>query len=227
MKDLLIKDIQLQWRQGFWLVYFIVSVIYVLVLLNIPAENRMMVSLIMILSDTSMLGVIFIGALILLEKQQKVIHSLFVSPLSPAQYIMSKSISLSLIAVVMSILIYLPVWQVSPYTILVFLTVLITAFIFAMLGLGIAAGVESINEYFGTIMGASMLILFPVVPYLLLDQHPAFLWLPYVASLDIMLGAMEALPGWRIILDMILLLAWGVVAYRYCRSRVIRHLVYA
>ncbi len=91
-----------------------------------------------------------------------------------------------------------------------------------MLGLGIAAGVESINEYFGTIMGASMLILFPVVPYLLLDQHPAFLWLPYVASLDIMLGAMEALPAWRIILDMILLLAWGVVAYRYCRSRVIR-----
>ncbi len=80
MKDLLIKDIQLQWRQGFWLVYFIVSVIYVLVLLNIPAENRMMVSLIMILSDTSMLGVIFIGALILLEKQQKVIHSLFVHP---------------------------------------------------------------------------------------------------------------------------------------------------
>ena len=68
MRELLRKDILLQWRQGFWLVYFIVSIIYVIILLNIPRENRMMVSLIMILSDTTMLGVIFIGALILLGK---------------------------------------------------------------------------------------------------------------------------------------------------------------
>jgi len=65
MKDLVRKEILLQWRQGFWLVYFIVCFIYVVILLNIPGGNRMMVSLIMILSDTTMLGVIFIGALIL------------------------------------------------------------------------------------------------------------------------------------------------------------------
>jgi len=226
MKELLKKDITLQWRQGFWLVYFIVSIIYVVVLLNIPRETRITVSLIMILSDTTMLGVIFIGALILLEKQQGIIHSLFVTPLSPGQYIWSKTISLSLIALTMSSLIYLPVWNFSAYTLLILLTTVLTAGIFAMLGLGVAAGVESINDYFGTLMGASLLIALPVVPYLLLDYHPAFLVLPYIASLDIMLGILDPLPAWRIVSDLLLLCGWGVLAYRYCRSRVNKYLVF-
>lgn len=226
MKELLKKDILLQWRQGFWLVYLVVCAIYVIVLLNIPREQRMTVSLVMILSDTTMLGVIFIGALILLEKQQSVIHSLFITPLKPGQYIWSKTLSLSLIAVVVSILVYLPVWKFSGYTVLVLITTLFTAGMFTMLGLGLAAGVERTNEYFGYLMLVSILIVIPVVPYLLLDTHPAFLVLPYIASLDLMLGALEPLPSWRIVTDLILLSGWGVVAYRYCRKRVNRYLVF-
>lgn len=227
MRALLKKEILLQWRQGFWLVYFIVSLIYVIILLNLPKQNRMIVSLIMILSDTTMLGIIFIGALVLLEKQQNVVQALFVTPLKASQYIWTKTIALSLIAVSMSILVYLPVASVSGYTILLFLTIALTAGIFTMIGLGIAAGVKGINNYFGTIMGASMLIALPIVPYLLLDQHPALLFLPYLASLDLMLGAFEPIPGWRIILDLALLAGWGSIAFIYSRKRVNKFLVYA
>ncbi len=226
MKELLKKEILLQWRQGFWLVYLVVSIIYVVILLNLPAENRMMVSLIMILSDTTMLGVIFVGAIILLEKQQNVTQSLFVTPLKPAHYIWAKTLSLSLIAISMSILIYLPIWRISAYTILLFFTTLITAGIFVMLGLAVASGVDTINQYFGSIIAVSMLIVLPVVPYLLLDSHPAFLFLPYIASLDIMLGTINPLPTWRIILDLMLLSAWGVAAFYFCRSRINKNLVY-
>jgi len=227
MKELLKKEITLQWRQGFWLVYFVVSAIYVIVLFNVPLEKRMMVSLIMILSDTTMLGVIFIGALVLLEKQQLVIHSLFVTPLEPSSYIRAKTISLTLIAVCMSILVYLPVWQFSAYSILLLLTVAITAGTFALLGLGLAANVDTVNAYFGVQMGVSILLLLPVVPYLLLDQHPAFLFLPYIASLDLMLGAMDPLPAWRMVLDFLFLLLWAYLAFRFSLQRVKKHLVYA
>lgn len=226
MRELLKKEILLQWRQGFWLVYLVVSLIYVVVLLNLPAENRMTVSLIMILSDTTMLGVIFVGAIILLEKQQNVVQSLFVTPLKPTQYIWAKTLSLSLIAISMSILIYLPVWTASSYTILLFFTTLFTAGIFVMLGLGVASRVETINQYFGNIMALSMLIVLPVIPYLLLDFHPAFLFLPYIASLDLMLGVVNSLPLWRILLDLLLLAAWGVVAFRFCLKRISKNLVY-
>jgi len=225
VKTILANEIKLQWRQGFWLVYFIVTALYILVLLNLPAENRKLVSLLMILSDTTMLGVIFIGALVLLEKQQRVTQSLFVTPLSPESYILSKTLSLSLIAVCMSILVYLPTGTADGYTPVLLLTVACTAWIFSILGLGLAAGVNSINAYFGTLMGVSVLILVPVVPYLLLDRPVAFLWLPYVASLDLMMGALEPLPGWRLLLDGVFLLSWGCLAFVYCLNRVNKKLV--
>ena len=226
MNRLLKTEISLQWRQGFWLVYFVVSALYIIVLLNVPSEKRMMVSLIMILTDTTMLGVLFIGALVLLEKQQSVIHSLFVTPLEPSRYIWAKTLSLSLIAVAMSILVYLPVWKFSAYTLLLLLTVTFTAGTFAMLGLGLAAGVETINQYFGIQMLVSMLFCLPVIPYLLLDQHPAFILLPYIASLDIMLGILDPLPAWRMITDFLMMCAWGWLAYKYALHRVNKKLVY-
>ena len=226
MKQLLKKEITLQWRQGFWLVYFVFTAIYVTVLLNLPEKNRMMVSLILILSDTTMLGLIFIGALVLLEKQQAVIQSLFVTPLEPSQYIWSKTISLSLIAVCMSILVYLPVWHFTAYTLLLLACITFTAGTFVLLGLGLSVRVDTINQYFGLMMGASMLLILPVVPYMLLDQNPLFLFLPYVASLDLMLGARNPLPLWRIFLDIILLVAWGYIAYKFAIRRVTRYLVY-
>ena len=226
MKQLLKKEISLQWRQGFWLVYFVFTAIYVTVLLNLPEKNRMLVSLILILSDTTMLGIIFIGALVLLEKQQAVIQSLFVTPLKPSQYIWSKTISLSLIAVSMSIMVYLPVWYFTAYSLLLLACIAFTAGTFVLLGLGLAARVDTINQYFGVMMGASMLLILPVLPYMLLDQNPLFLSLPYVASLDLMLGAINPLPLWRILLDIMLLLTWGYLAYKFAVRRVTRYLVY-
>lgn len=226
MKELLKKEIVLQWRQGFWLVYFVVSALYVIILLNLPMEKRMMVSLLLILTDTTMLGILFIGALVLLEKQQLVLHSIFTSPLEPWAYIWAKTISLSLIALVMSIFIYLPVWQVSTYSLWLLFTIALTAATFAMLGLGLAAGVNTVNQYFGVQMGVSMLLLLPLLPYFLLDQHPAFLFLPYIASLDLMLGALESLPPWRMILDLFFLILWSFLAYKYCLRQVNKHLVY-
>lgn len=226
MKELLKKEISLQWRQGFWLVYFVLSALYIIVLFNIPRENRLMVSLIMILSDTTLLGVIFIGALVLLEKQQEVIHSLFVTPLEPGYYIWSKTISLSLIATTMSILVFLPAGQFSAYSFLLLFCTAFTAATFAMLGLGLAAGVNTLNQYFGMLMGVSMLLIIPVVPYLLLDRHPAFLFLPYIASLDIMLGAIKPLTPWRMIADLFFMAGWGFIAYRYTLHRVNKKLVY-
>jgi len=226
MKELLKKEITLQWRQGFWLVYFVFTAIYVIVLLSLPEKNRMLVSLFLILSDTTMLGIIFIGALVLLEKQQAVTQSLFVTPLEPSQYIWSKTISLSLIAISMSALVYLPVWHFNAYTLLLLATIVFTAGTFVLLGLGLAARIDTINQYFGLLMAVSMLLILPVLPYMLLEQHPAFLLLPYVASLDLMLGAMNPLPVWRILLDILLLVVWGYMAYRYAIRRVTRHLVF-
>ena len=226
MKELLKKDIQLQWRHGFWIVYFVLASIYTAVLLNLPADKRLTVSLFIILNDTTVLGVVFVGALVLLEKRQAVIQSLFVTPLEPARYIWSKTISLTLIATCMSLVVYLPAWTVNAFTPVVVITMIFIAATFVLLGLGLAAKVDTINRYFGVLMGISMVMILPLIPYMLLDRNPLFLILPYVASLDLMLGTLEPLPLWRVLLDAVLLVSWGAVAYRFALKRVTRYLVY-
>jgi len=126
----------------------------------------------------------------------------------------------------MSILVYLPAWTFNAYTPLLLFTIVFTAGTFVLLGLGLAARVETINQYFGLQMGVSMVLILPVLPYMLLEQNPIFLFLPYVASLDLMLGARDPLPLWRILLDAILMVAWGYIAYSYALRRVKRYLVY-
>ena len=75
-------------------------------------------------------------------------------------------------------------------------------------------------------MAVSMTLIIPVLPYMLLGQHPAFLFLPYVASLDLMLGARDPLPLWRILLDVGFLIIWGYLSYKYALRRVRKYLVY-
>ena len=78
----------------------------------------------------------------------------------------------------------------------------------------------------GRLMLVSFLIMLPVVPYLLFGKYPLFIVLPYIASLDIMLGAIEPLSAWRLTIDVILLFAWGYLAYRYSINQVNKYLVY-
>ena len=136
MKQLLKYDILLQWRQGFWFVYFIVSVAFLVLLFNIPQAHRLSATIYILLSDTSVLGITFIGALILLEKQQNVLNSLFVTPLSIRQYLISKTTSLTLLIFCMSLLIAIPTNPPGLHTIPVMLTVILSSVIFTLLGLG-------------------------------------------------------------------------------------------
>ena len=125
----------------------------------------------------------------------------------------------------MSCLVWLPVWQFPAYILVLLPATAVTAATFVLLGLGISAGLKSVNDYFWIQILFSMLICLPVVPYLLLDRHAAFLFLPYVASLDLMLGVLDPLPAWRIIGDTLFMTIWAFLAFRYARRRVNRKLV--
>lgn len=80
-------DISIQLRSGYWTVYGIIGLIYILILVNLPVNIRDDVAIFLIFSDTSVLGLIFVGALVLLEKQQGVLQSLSVTPLKLTDYL--------------------------------------------------------------------------------------------------------------------------------------------
>ena len=223
--QLLKFDITLQWRQGFWLVYFVVSAIYCVILLNAPAENRFFVTSLLILSDTSLLGIIFVGALILLEKQQNVLQSLFVTPLSLHQYLISKTASLTLIAICMSMLIYVIPNGLSANILTIVGVIISSSVIFTLLGIGVAASVKTLNQYITGVLLCSVIIIAPTILFLTMENMDILIFFPINAAIELMLSCTEAVPAGQILLSVSILFFWCALAYRFAFMRYQKHVL--
>ena len=97
------SDIKFQLKHGFYGIYAVVSIIYLIVLSFLPNEYLKYVLPTLIYSDPSGLGLFFFGGIVMLEKMQGIINYIVVTPLTTREYILSKVISLTLLAVVVSI----------------------------------------------------------------------------------------------------------------------------
>jgi len=98
-------DVRFQFRHGFYYAYLFISLFYIAILRVVPEQFRVLVTTIVIFSDPSVFGFFFVGGILLLERGEKTLESLFVTPLRLHEYFISKILSLSLIAVATSLLI--------------------------------------------------------------------------------------------------------------------------
>ena len=73
------NDVILQFRSGFYYAYMLISVIYIVVLRVLPENLADMALTETIFTDPSVFGYFFMGALIMLEKDQHTLESLFVT----------------------------------------------------------------------------------------------------------------------------------------------------
>lgn len=164
----LIADLKFEWKQGFFLIYFIISFMYLLLLTQIPESVRILVVPFVVFSDPSVLGLFFIGGLLLLEKEQGILQSIVVTPLRSMEYVIGKILSLSLVAVFAGFLITkLSVSQSVHYGIL-FMGILLTSCFFTQLGIVVACHSKSINGFF-----------LKMIPYMLTMMAPMFLLIPF------------------------------------------------
>lgn len=190
-------DMRFQMKQGFYLVYVMITIVYLIILSFLP-QNILSIALpLVVFSDPSVLGLFFIGGIVMLEKVQGVLSVLVVSPLRTMEYILSKVISLAFV----SVLVAFAITGFSQYKdvnwLLLFLSTVLTSGIFTMCGVMINAGCQTVNQY-----------MLKTIPYMLLFVLPCFSligfpysWLftlvPGVAALRLMLGAYTGIPWYE------------------------------
>jgi fluoroquinolone transport system permease protein len=182
-------DMRFQIKQGFYLVYVIITILYLIILSFLPKDVLSVTLPLVVFSDPSVLGLFFIGGIIMLEKVQGVLSVVVVSPLRTIEYILSKVVSLALL----SVLAAFAITGFSKYEnvswLLLFLSTILTSGIFTLCGIMINAGCQTVNQY-----------MIKTIPYMLLFVLPCFSligfpysWLftiiPSVAALRLMLGA--------------------------------------
>lgn len=106
--NLIKGDIRFQFKYGFYFVYAVFTAVYLSLIFVMPQSWREKAAAIMIFSDPAAMGLFFMGAIVLLEKSERILNSLAVSPVKTGEYILSKVISLLFISVLVGIAITLP-----------------------------------------------------------------------------------------------------------------------
>jgi fluoroquinolone transport system permease protein len=189
-----VTDMRFQWKQGFFIIYLIVSFFYLLILSQLPHFIIDYALPIIVFSDPSVLGLFFIGGMVLLEKEQGVLQMLVVTPLTIKEYVLSKVLALTLVALMAGILItavaaYNPV---DYFTLII--GIILTSVFFTLLGFIISTKAKNLNAFFLHMMPWTALLMVPCVFYVIYPHLTALLIVPSVAGLNLVLGAIGGQP---------------------------------
>lgn len=145
LKNLIIGDIKFQIKYGFYFIYAVLVVFYICLLYILKDSWREKAATVMIFSDPAAMGMFFMGAIVLLEKSQRVLNSIAVSPVKVSEYILSKVISIGSISAIVALVIAFAA-EMGNYLILTIATFFGSA-LFTFIGLIVSTKINSLNQF--------------------------------------------------------------------------------
>ncbi len=200
-------DALFQFKHGFYWVYLVLSLVYIVILSFFSTEVLDILLPILIFIDPAVLGMFFVGGMLLLEREQGILAFLNVTPLKTIEYIISKIFSLSLISVFPVLLITFSVYR-SPvnWGYLIAGTLLVSIF-FTLAGMLISRRSKSVNEYmvrmapFSMVFGFLCLVLIPnrFIPPVVVTLLSA---VPSVGGFNLLLSSFSPLEPLIIIISL-------------------------
>lgn len=208
-------DMRFQMKQGFFFVYIGITLMYLIILSFLPSNIVDITLPLVVFSDPSVLGMFFIGGIIMLEKSQGVLSVLIVSPLRTGEYIIAKTISLTIIGVLVACAITgFSSYQGVNWFLLIIATAL-TSGIFTMLGIIINAGCNTVNEYMLETVPYMLLFIAPCFSLIGFPYSDLFTVVPSVSALRLMLGAYMGIVWYEAIALIVYLLAANYLFFRW------------
>ena len=193
---LVLHDARLQLRYGIFAAYAVVVAIYVGVLLSVGPHLPQWAPAFIIFTDPAALGFFFLGGLMMLERSEGVRTALATTPLSMIDYLAAKTLTLTGLALLACIALYLA--HGTGNAALLLGTVALTSFQYVGIGVPIALRFKTVSGY---LMGSTGFLTPVIAPAFLALLEPFPLWLtaiPSVSQFRLMLvatGAATAAPA--------------------------------
>ena len=202
-RSLILGDIRFQFRYGFYFIYGVFTLLYIGLLSALPDAWRGDAALIMIFTDPAAIGLFFMGAIVLFEKNEHVLDSLAVSPVGAAEYTLSKLVSIGVISTLVAVVIGAAAGAIQSLP-LFLLSVFLCSCLFSSLSLIAACKVKTLNQFFLAVIPFELLTVVPAVLWMFWLQSDVWLLHPGVSMLMLCSGRGSA-P-----LALLSLLAWTV-----------------
>ena len=212
------NDSRLQRRNGFYLVYGVVAVLYVVVVYLVPEAWRTITRIAIVFSDPAMLGFFLVASLLYLEKEDGTLRSQLITPLSVSEYLGAKVASASVLATVTSLAIIVASGgAIAPTTPVVLVSISALA---TCLGVVAATHFRTLSQL---MLGSSLFMAPAAGGLVVLAIHEPWVaalpFAPHVAWLSQSLGQ-EPWPLWVIALALV----WNAGAWIAARRALHRWL---
>jgi len=208
-------DIRFQFKQGFYLVYILLTLMYMVILGKLPEEWKSTIVPLVLFSDPSMVGFFFIGALVMLEKVQGVIQYVVITPLRSLEYLLAKVISLTILALAATIIITLTTYGYYLNWFLLILGVILTSSFFVLYGFVVAVRCNTLNQYFVRMIPYLLLIVLPCFSLIGFPYDWVFNFLPSVAGLKLVFGAFNGIDPVSTVGFLVYLIAANLAMIHY------------
>ncbi|WP_028975442.1 ABC transporter permease [Spirochaeta cellobiosiphila] len=195
-------------RYGFVSIYIVLSIIYIVIVRHVPTSIRSEVLQLLIFTDPVVLGFYFVGGSVLFEKSEKVLSSLFVSPIPSYSYLLAKALNFSLLSVMVSFVITIGGIGFSFQPLILFLAVGLTSLVFTLWGLIVVSRKENVPEY----LLYSLVYLIPFfIPLLGFFPFTDAWWLylfPTQATLLLLKGSFQGISAFDLVYSIVYLLVF-------------------
>ena len=143
----------------------ILSVVMYFVSLQImPDINEPEFHSLFLFFDPVLIGIMFVGAMVLFEKTENTLQALTITPMQTYNYFLSKIIALTSLSLVAGLLFIIPLMitdGIDPNWLYLFIGLTLSAVVLILIGFLMVSRCNSINEYLLMMMFVFILLFFP------------------------------------------------------------------
>lgn len=211
-------DILFQFRHGFYFAYLFVTLFYLILLFYLPGAVAEKSIPFILFTDISVLGFFFIGGILLLERGQHTLEALFVTPLRVKEYLLAKYISLSILASLATVSLFLAVGGNVLFLPFLLLIVWSNMFLYTLFGIALVSNVKNVNHYFIYGVPVGVILFLPLLSFFDIWEIPLLYLLPTEPTLELLCGEFS----WAAVFIVFIwiLLAWKV-GYKQFSEKVV------
>ena len=222
--SLLRWETTVQFRQGIFYAAAFVAALFSLIIYWIPEAGIEPVLVSILFFDLSVFGILFMPGLYYLEKGDRVLEGLVVTPLRVWEYLSAKIFVLSMAALAVGVAVTLIVYGVELNWLWFVVGMLAMSYPLSLLGFVIATRYNGINEYLVPAAFFLGVIQVPLLTYFDIVPPPVLYLLPSGPGMIFLTATFGSVPLWQLIFALLYTAVLWVGGYRWaqqCLERVI------
>ena len=215
-------EVLVQFRQNIFYAALFVTVLWSAVLFQIPDAGIVPVLVSILFLDLSIFGFFFMAALYYLEKGDRVLEGLVVTPLRVVEYLAAKIGVLTGLSLLVGAVVTLIVYGVSINWGWYVLAVVGMSVPISLLGFVLAARYNGINEFLVPGVFFLLVMQLPLLGYLGIWDNPLLYLVPSQPGMILLEAAFTGAPLWEIGYALLYLAGLIYVGWRWAEQTFVR-----